>query len=466
MTPSHPVKLGKYRVDGVIGQGAMGVVYKGFDEDIARPVALKVMHAHLVDADGAGEMASRFKREAQAAARCLHGNIVAVFDYGASADSQYIVMEYVEGTDLRTFLKRAKKLPCLQAIDIVAQVLAALDYAHGNGVVHRDIKPANIMLLANGRVKVADFGIAKLDTSELTSTGVVIGTPSYMSPEARRGQAVDAKSDIYAAGVVFYQMISGVRPLPTLDILSAVTADLRAAIPDSAAAAVFRLLLRVLEPDQAKRLASAREFLDALNAIDVPRHDGDPATGMFGATMLCGDLHGQSDSAATPATDPSRPSRFPATVTDKLLAELIPFVGPLASRLIKRTAPACATLRELVDALADQIPNETERKRFRDALKGSRLATLETACGHLPEDATRPSPRKPAGGGFELSEDRTAQIVRLLTEYVGPLASRIIRRAAAGSSTSADFSAELAGQIPNDKERAGFLERLRPLLDA
>src|SRR5689334_488409 len=145
MTTANLTSLGKYRIDGVIGQGSMGVVYKGYDDDIARPVALKVLHRHLIEDDSTGQLASRFKQEAQAAARCLHGNIVTIFDFGESNGAQFIVMEYVHGTNLRSLLRIEKRLPYAQAADVIRQVLEALEYAHENGVVHRDIKPANIM---------------------------------------------------------------------------------------------------------------------------------------------------------------------------------------------------------------------------------------------------------------------------------------------------------------------------------
>ncbi len=188
----------------------MGVVYKGYDEDIERPVALKVLYSHLLDDDMGGELAVRFRQEAKAAARCMHSNIVTVFDYGISDGAHYIVMEYIEGVDLKTLLRSEKQIEFRQAVDIAIQVLSALEYAHSNGVVHRDIKPANIMVLENGQVKVADFGIARLENSDLTQAGLMLGTPSYMSPEGQRGET-DARSDLYAVGVVLYEMLTGKR---------------------------------------------------------------------------------------------------------------------------------------------------------------------------------------------------------------------------------------------------------------
>ena len=154
-------RLGKYRLDAVIGEGAMGVVYRAFDEDIERPVAIKVLHSHLLNDDMGAELATRFRLEAKAAARCMHTHIVTVFDYGVSDNAHYIVMEFIEGVDLRTLLRQEKRIPFRQASDTIFQVLSALEHAHKNGVVHRDIKPANIMILDSGQVKVADFGVAR-----------------------------------------------------------------------------------------------------------------------------------------------------------------------------------------------------------------------------------------------------------------------------------------------------------------
>ena len=193
-----PQRIGKYHVKSLLGQGAMGIVYLAHDPDIDRSVAIKVLHPQYDDPAEGRAMQDRFRREAQAAARCLHSNIVAVFDLGVDAGRNYIVMEYVRGEALRYFLKNDYRFSLGESLHIIAQVLEGLAVAHRFGVVHRDIKPANIILLDSGAVKVADFGVARVAGSDLTLDGNMIGTPSYMSPEGLRGQTVDQRADLRA----------------------------------------------------------------------------------------------------------------------------------------------------------------------------------------------------------------------------------------------------------------------------
>ncbi len=160
-----PPCVGRYRVTGLLGRGAMGVVYLGHDVAIDRPVAIKTIHRRLLQGAEGADWLARFRREVQAAGRCLHPNIVTVFEYGEEEGAPYIVMEYVQGRELRDYLKDRQPLPPANAMAVIVQVLQALGHAHASGVVHRDIKPGNIILLADGQVKVADFGIARLNRS-------------------------------------------------------------------------------------------------------------------------------------------------------------------------------------------------------------------------------------------------------------------------------------------------------------
>ncbi|MBW8271146.1 serine/threonine-protein kinase, partial [Caldovatus aquaticus] len=208
-----PQEIGaKYEVRGTLGSGAMGTVYDAFDRLIERRVAIKVVRKPPGDDAEAREAAARFRREAQAAGRLAHPSIVAVYDYGENAEYAWIVMELVEGGSLKDILDRGERLALPQIVRLMEQVLGALAFSHQRGVVHRDIKPANIMLTADGQVKIADFGIARLENSSMTQVGTLMGTPSYMAPEQFRGEPVDARADIWAAGVVLYQLLTGEKP--------------------------------------------------------------------------------------------------------------------------------------------------------------------------------------------------------------------------------------------------------------
>jgi len=209
---TEPKKLGKYEIRGELGQGAMGIVYDGFDPMIGRRVALKTVRRDQLDRAEVEEILARFKREAQAAGRLNHPNIVSIYEYGEDEGTAFIAMEFVEGRELRDHFDADERFPMAEIVRIMGQLLDALDFSHKNGVVHRDIKPANIILPKDGTVKVADFGIARVESSNLTQAGSVLGTPSYMSPEQFMGQTVDGRSDLFSAGVILYQFLTGEKP--------------------------------------------------------------------------------------------------------------------------------------------------------------------------------------------------------------------------------------------------------------
>jgi predicted Ser/Thr protein kinase len=205
-------RLGKYQLRGTLGRGAMGVVHDGWDEALARRVAIKTVRLPPdPDPDTAEEIA-RFRRGAQAAARLSHPNIVPVYEYGEEAGLAYIVMAFVDGPSLKALLDRQERLALPALARVMEGLLAGLGYSHAQGVVHRDIKPANILLAPDGTARIADFGIARIAAGGLTQTGTLLGTPAYMAPEQFLGEAVDARADVYAAGVVLYQLLTGERP--------------------------------------------------------------------------------------------------------------------------------------------------------------------------------------------------------------------------------------------------------------
>jgi eukaryotic-like serine/threonine-protein kinase len=210
---AHPEKIGRYEILEVAGQGAMGVVYKAKDPFIGRTVAIKVMSAAVsLRPDEQEEYRQRFFREAQAAGRLRHDNIVSIYDVGYEGGAPYMVQEYLEGQSLSSRLKETGPLPLGESVSILRQVADGLAYAHEQGIVHRDIKPDNILVDAKGKAVITDFGVARFSTSDLTRTGEVLGTPHFMSPEQVIGEPVDGRSDLFSLGVIFYLMLSGQRP--------------------------------------------------------------------------------------------------------------------------------------------------------------------------------------------------------------------------------------------------------------
>src|SRR5688572_8896004 len=210
---SSPDKLGKYEIRRELGRGAMGVVYEAYDPMIKRVVALKTIRADQLAREDAPIVLARFRREAQAAGRLNHPNIVAIYDFDEDNGTAFIAMEFVTGRDLKQCFESGERFRTADIVRIMGQILDALDYSHRQGVVHRDVKPANVFLQGgDGNVKVADFGIAHIDSSSLTQDGSVMGTPSYMSPEQILGLPVDGRSDLFSAAVILYQFLTGERP--------------------------------------------------------------------------------------------------------------------------------------------------------------------------------------------------------------------------------------------------------------
>src|SRR3984957_15357532 len=271
--------LGKHEIRRQLGRGAMGVVYEGWDPVIKRRVAIKtVVLPASSDDQTAGEIA-RFRREAEAAGRLNHPNIVGVFDYGETNGLAYIVMEFVDGPTLKESLDRNERFPLPRIARIMEDLLAGLQFSHEHGVVHRDIKPANLMLADSGQTKIADFGIARIESSSMTQAGTVLGTPAYMSPEQFMGEVADARSDIYSAGVLFYQLLTGERPFEgSMSSIMHKALHTEAPSPSQISVSTPRQFDAVIRTAMAKRpgdrFSSAKEFSTAIRealAESVPR---------------------------------------------------------------------------------------------------------------------------------------------------------------------------------------------------
>ena len=209
--------LGRYQIQGVLGKGAMGLVYDGLDPGLNRRVAIKTILVKQLDEETARMYSQRFEREVRAVARLNHRNIVQVYDFGTEGDVAYIVMEYINGKELKDRFDAGERFDVKTTFRLMTELLEALDFAHDAGIIHRDIKPANIMVDAEGRAKLTDFGVARVtdpdgEAGEATQTGAMVGTPAYMSPEQIQGQTIDHRTDIFSAGIIFYQFITGQKP--------------------------------------------------------------------------------------------------------------------------------------------------------------------------------------------------------------------------------------------------------------
>ena len=297
--------LGRYRIDRQLGRGAMGAVYLGHDPKIGRLVAIKTM-ALSQEFDGAelAEARARFFREAETAGRLQHPDIVTIFDAGEDQELAYIAMEFLKGHDLQRHTNAASLLPVPVVLSTVARVAEALAYAHSQGVVHRDVKPANVMIdLPTDSVKVTDFGIARITDSSRTRTGIVLGTPSFMSPEQMAGRRVDAPSDLYSLGVMLFQLLTGQLPHQAESMAKLMyqianenapaLRSLRPDLPD----ALAQVVARTLEKRPEARYADGRQLATDMRriagtfepvAVDAPPADEAPAAAepnAFAATV-------------------------------------------------------------------------------------------------------------------------------------------------------------------------------------
>ena len=269
---SLPDKIGRYQILERVGRGGMGVLYRGYDPVLDREVAVKVMLADF--SDDTEQMRPRFYREAKAAAKLQHRNIVTVFEFAEENNQPHIVMEFLRGTPLSARMEEKPPLTLDDKLDIVAQLCAGLGYAHSQGVVHRDVKPANVFLLEDGSVKLLDFGIAKLSTSTLTRQGDVLGSAPYMSPEQVSGtQDLDGRSDVWSTGVLLYELLTGRKPFDGEGLTTVIVGILKEEPPPvekyvpGVPKAVIDVVARALCKDRDKRFQTAEELGRELQLI-------------------------------------------------------------------------------------------------------------------------------------------------------------------------------------------------------
>ncbi|HET6955877.1 MAG TPA: serine/threonine-protein kinase [Vicinamibacterales bacterium] len=264
---THPDRIGRYEVIDRIGRGAMGVVYRAHDKAMGRDVALKVLTADLEDDP---DIRTRFHREAEAAARLSHPNIITIFDVGEDGDRFFIVMELLRGATLREFLKQNDaSLP--RKLDLMVQLCNGLSSAHNASIYHRDIKPGNIFVRSDGILKILDFGVARLASSSMTAAGFIVGTPDYMSPEQARGENIDGRSDIFSLGGVFYFMLTGRKPFPATELpglFGQIQNDdparlLESEAPPELAAVIMKALAKKADA----RYQSCQDLLDDLESV-------------------------------------------------------------------------------------------------------------------------------------------------------------------------------------------------------
>ncbi|HUQ49733.1 MAG TPA: protein kinase [Terriglobales bacterium] len=263
-------KIGKYDVTEKLGEGGMGVVYKGVDPGIGRPVAIKMMTGGFADNP---DLLKRFQREAQSAGTLQHPNIVIIYELGTHESNPYMAMEFIAGESLETIVSSRKRMSLVEKFGIMIQVLNGLNYAHQHGIVHRDIKPGNVMVLKDGTVKIVDFGIARISDNSMTKTGQIVGTINYMSPEQFNGHIVDGRSDIFSSGVLFYEFLTGELPFDAPETPSVILKILNEQPPpltkyiQNYPPELEEVVAKALAKDREERYATAEDFAFDLGRI-------------------------------------------------------------------------------------------------------------------------------------------------------------------------------------------------------
>lgn len=451
-----PERIAKYTIEHVLGSGAMGIVYKAHDEEIERPVAIKVLHDHLLNSDNGAELKTRFLQEAKAAARCLHPNIVTIFDYGSHQDAPYIAMEYVDGTELRGHIKNQTEIPLPSATDIAIQILEALSHAHDKGVIHRDIKPENVIILENGTVKVSDFGVARLDTSDLTGTGYMIGTPNYMSPEGLQGDTVDARSDLFSVGILFFELTCRKRydrDLTLQQNLERLHESMH--LSPQNIRSIRNILNIALRSDRKSRYANTALFIQDLKSIE----DMD-----LTQATLTAFPRPESYTAETVVYSKSNwsSSNWNSDVLDSIERSLAKYVGPMAKLIIKKNIKTTTDLNQLITVLSEHIPNDTERSHFfRAASTSLNAMPLKSQSPPQSQPRTRSEGRAHKDKQAEYSVELLEALAEILKYYTGPIAKRMVNKLAKQNPDLDSLIECLGNEIPDLAERKEFYSKVR-----
>ncbi|MBW6400969.1 protein kinase [Roseomonas sp. HJA6] len=436
----------KYEVRGTLGAGAMGTVYDAVDRIIERRVAIKVVNRPNESDPEAVEAHARFRREAQAAGRLSHPNIVGVYDYGENASQAWIVMELVEGGSLKGRLDKQERFPIPEIVRIMGEVCAALNYSHQRGVVHRDIKPGNIMMTTDGQVKIADFGIARLENSSMTQVGTLIGTPSYMAPEQFRGEPVDLRADIWAAGVMLYQLLTGEKPFEggfsavmhkALNTEPPPPSQLSVTTPRGFDAVIARALAK--RPED--RYRSAAEFGEAIrNAVNAPA--ATEPTGLPGLPGLNDDATMVSARPAGGGPTAPRPMP-PAPAPDRKGAP----IGLIAGGASAVVAAAAAGWFFLIGPGAGPDPALERQRQEQESRDAAEAATREAAA--------REQAARDAAAREQAVRDQTAAQQRLAAQREQAARDQAAAEAAARDAAAREAAArDQAAREQAQRDRA------------
>jgi len=450
--------VGRYRIDEWLASGAMGEVYRGFDPVIDRPVAIKIVRRELSAGTKAQDWLERFRREARAAGRRFHPNIVTILDYGEEGARPFLVMEFVDGQSLDALLRSSGVLAPGNAATIIIQLLSALGFSHENGVVHRDIKPSNVLIRENQQVKLADFGIARIDDSELTMVGDILGTPAYMAPEQLAGAPVDHRTDLFAAGVMLFEMLTCIKPFRGKSITEIISHMERRGPEDVCALnpgvpeALRTVINTALAFDPAQRYETAAAFSRAVAAAVTPEQDA--ATIVATAEQIPVTVRAAQSAEKSTAALQEETARWDPSAMRAVEADLAVSIGPIAAIAVRRAARDATSLERLYEALSLYIENSKERADF--------LAKAQRTHSAAPNRTSPPQPEQPTPvrqSPGVLPEVGVLEAIELnLARYTGPIARILLKRELESFKDLPGLYHALARHISDDSERSAFLK--------
>ena len=433
--------VGQYQIESIIGAGGMGMIHKAKDTKLGRYVALKCLPPHLtID----NQNRERFLNEARAVSRLDHPNICTLYEIGETDDKElYIALPFYEGYTLDKRIANGP-IPHEDVIAITLQISEGLHNAHHNEIVHRDIKPANIIVTKDNIVKILDFGVAKITGVNLTSTGVSLGTVAYMSPEQLEGKKVDPRTDIWAVGVLLYEMLMGERPFKGDQAPAIIHAVLYADLPDlnlpeHLPEALTQVLKKTLIRDKDERYPSLQEFMDDLRKISNNE------------TIAPHSYVEKSSDKKVSALDQTI-INFDQNIINNLIQQLTEHVGPMASVLVNKAANNSKNYAELCEHLDKHLPDDHTRQRMRKQF--DILSSTETV--------TMVSPASDAS--FSFTEDQLNCLITTSMTFIGPIAKVLVKRHSKQAHSVEDLSLRLSDHIESDTDKNTFMKNAKNCL--
>ena len=414
----NPQKIGKYEIISLLGEGGNGIVYKGYDPDIERRVAIKILHPHMISGKLGEELLARFKREAVSAARCVHPNVVNILEYGQHENRPFIVMEYIDGVSVHKLIKHRLKhrrgISLRRSLSIISRLLKALHAAHELNIVHRDVKASNILILKEGgSIKLTDFGMARItESSDLTMIGAFLGTPRYMAPELRLGLEADSRADIFSAARLFLELLRMLptnSPFPRSKLAEIVNMPPGNRIDYSAdyPTALIPVVSKGLEVDRKKRYQTVLEFMQALKQA-MPNLQQKAKT--------------SSRRAASAARQSVQDNPASEDELDSMTGLLADYIGPAATLIMEEHETKSTSANNLAAEISKEIPQQDKQEEFLkrwELMSVSRRALITKKKWDYTPDQ---------GVSRPLQADTPTGIGSNFVHYLGTIAKSVLRQ--------------------------------------